>query len=242
MGVFEPIEDTIVDRVFRLGDQRIESLITPRPEVIWLDKNDPVEASIEKIKRVNFSYFPVIEGNLDNLVGFVKATDLLSQSLESDGIDIEACLLEPLYVPENMPVYSVLERMRETGYEIAFVIDEFGGVLGLVNLRDLLEALVGDIPQIEEMHDPDIVYREDGTILIDGMIPIQQFCEMLKLDPLPGETDKPYQTLGGFVAYLFGHIPRSGETVYWQDIRIEVVDMDGFRIDKLLVSRQSLDE
>lgn len=236
LGVFDPIEDTIVDRVFRLGDQRIESLVTPRTEVVWLDMNEPIETSIEKIKRVNFSHFPVIQGNMDNLLGFVKATDLLKQSLESGTIDIRAGLLKPLYVPENVPVFNVLEKMRETGYEIAFVIDEYGGVSGLVNLRDVLEALVGDMPQVEEMHDPDIVYREDGTMLLDGMIPIQQFYDLLKLNKYTEEESNKYQTLAGFVTYLFGHIPRSGESVYWQDVQIEVVDMDGLRIDKLLVS------
>ena len=240
LGIFEPIEDTIVDKVFQLADRRIESLVTPRTEMFWLNLDDPLRTSIEKIKAVNYSHFPVARGNLDNLLGFVKATDLLAQSPEDGAIDLKAALLKPLYVPENTPAFDVLERMRETGYEIAFVIDEYGGIQGLVTLRDLLEALVGDIPQIEEMHDPDIVRREDGTLLLDGMISIQQFRDMFNFGVLPGEEKNYYQTLGGFVLHLFGYIPRVGESVRWKDYRIEVVDMDGLRIDKVLMTPPSM--
>ena len=235
LGVFERIEDTIVDKVFHLGDQRIESLATPRTEMIWLDLEDPLYISIDKIKAVDYSHFPVARDNLDNLLGFVKANDLLTQSLEDGGIDLEEALLKPLYVPENTPVYNVLERMRETGFEIAFVMDEYGGIQGLVTLRDLLEGLVGDIPQIEEMHDPDVVRLENGTYLLDGMIAIQEFRELFNFKELPGEEQNFYQTLAGFVLYLFGYIPRTGESLQWQGYRIEVVDMDGKRIDKVHV-------
>lgn len=235
LGIFEPIEDTILDRVFHLGDQRIESLATPRTEMIWLDLDDPVYISIEKIKSVDYSHFPVARENLDNLVGFVKANDLLTQSLEGGAIDLKKAMLKPLYVPENTLVYDVLERMRQTGFEIAFVMDEYGGIQGLVTLRDLLEGLVGDIPQVEEMHDPDVVRLEDGTYLLDGMIAIQEFRELFNFKELPGEEQNLYQTLAGFVMYLFGYIPKTGQSVEWQGYRIEVVDMDDMRIDKVHV-------
>lgn len=235
LGVFEPIEDTIVDKVFHLGDQLIESLATPRTEIVWLDQDDPLEESIEKIKSADYAFFPVAHDNLDNLLGFVKANDLLTQSLEGGQIDLMESLIQPLYVPENTPVYYVLERMRETGYEIAFVMDEFSGIQGLVTLRDLLEGLVGDIPQTEGMHDPDVVRLEDGTYLLDGMIPIQQFRELFGFEGLPGEEKNYYQSLAGFVLYLFGYIPNTGESVAWQGYRFEVVDMDDMRIDKMRV-------
>ncbi len=145
--------------------------------------------------------------------------------------------MEPLYIPKHMPVYYVLERMRDTGYQIAFVLDEFGGILGLVSLRDLLEELVGEIPNVDDMHDPDIVRREDGSILIDGMVSSQQFRELFNITTqLPGEDKKYYLTLGGFVIYLFGDIPTVGNSVDWEQYHLEVVDMDGHRIDKILVS------
>jgi putative hemolysin len=235
LGVFKPIEDTIVDKVFQLGDQRIESLATPRTEMIWLDLNDPLGLSIEKIKAVDYSHFPVARDNLDNLLGFVKANDLLTQFLEEGTIDLKKNLLKPLYVPENSLVFNALERIRTTGYEIAFVMDEFGGIQGLVTLRDLLEGLVGDIPQIKEIHDPDVVQLGDSTYLLDGMISIQEFREIFGLKELPGEKYNYYQTLAGFVLNLFGHIPTTGETVQWKGYHIEVVDMDGMRIDKVHV-------
>lgn len=235
LGVFQPIEDTIVDKVFRLGDQRIESLATPRTEMIWLDLDDPLHISIDKIKSVDYSHFPVAQDNLDNLLGFVKANDLLTQCLEDHAVNLKEVLLKPLYVPENTLVFSVLERMRQTGYEIAFVMDEFGGIQGLVTLRDLLEGLVGDIPQIEELHDPDVVQLGDESYLLDGMLAIQDFRELFNFKQLPGEDENYYQTLAGFVLYLFGYLPTTGESVQWQGYRIEVVDMDGMRIDKVHV-------
>lgn len=240
-GVFEPIEDTIVDRVFSLGDQRIESLITPRTEIIWLDLDEPLHQTIQKLKAHNFSQFPVAQGNIDHLLGFVRSSDLLAQSLDLHEINLQSALLDPLFVPENSPVFSVLEKMRATSYEIAFVIDEFGGVSGLVNLRDLLEALVGNLPQAGELFDPDIVPQEDGAFLMNAMIPIQQFRQIFDLDVLPGEAENYYQSLGGFVLYLFGSIPKTGDRISWQHFCFKVVDMDGLRIDKLLISSQQSD-
>lgn len=235
-GVIRPIEDQIVDRVFLLGDQRIGSLITPRTEVVWLDLDAPLHASLQKIRLHPFSQFPVARGDIDHMNGFVRTTDLLAQSLEGGPVDLEALLLEPLYVPDSDPVYRVLEKLRESGYEIAFVIDEFGGISGLVNLRDLLEALVGDLPQLDGVYDPDIVRLDDGSYLIDALLPALQFRELFRLEELPEEDQNEYQTLGGFVLYLLGRIPVTGEVIHWQNLQLRVVDMDGLRIDKVQVS------
>jgi len=236
LGVFAPIEDAIVDKVFRLGDLTIESLTSPRTEVVWLNLADPLSDTIQKIKSSGYMHFPVAQDDLDNLIGFVKATDLLTQSLEQDPIDLHKALLEPLFVPENAPAYTLLERFRETGYEIAFVIGEYGGFQGLVTLRDLLEALVGDLPEVAGRRDPDIVRRENGTILLDGLIPIEGFRDLFNLQKLPGEDENYYRSLGGFVQYMLDRIPTEGSTVTWAGYRLEVVDMDGKRIDKILVT------
>ena len=237
IGVFTPIEDIIVDQVFRLSDLTVESLTTPRTEVVWLDLADPLSDSIQKIKTSRFMYFPVAQDDLDNLQGFVKATDLLNQSLEGETINLQTVLLEPLYIPENAPAYTLLERFRETGYEIAIVIGEYGGFQGLVTLRDLLEALVGDLPEAPDRRDPDIVRREDGTYLLDGLIPIEGFRELFNLQQLPGEDENYYRSLGGFVQYMLDHIPTEGESVSIAGCRLEVVDMDGKRVDKILVTQ-----
>ena len=182
-------------------------------------------------------FFPVAQDDLDNLQGFVKVTDLLAQSLEERTIDLQKALFEPLYIPENAPAYSLLERFRETGYEIAIVIGEYGGFQGLVTLRDLLEALVGDLPEAPDRRDPDIVRREDGTYLLDGLIPIEGFRELFNLQQLPGEDENNYRSLGGFVQYMLDHIPTEGESVSIAGCRLEVVDMDGKRVDKILVTQ-----
>ncbi|MCJ7660618.1 MAG: hemolysin family protein [Anaerolineales bacterium] len=236
IGILTPIEEVIVDQVFRLSDMTVESLTTPRTEVVWLDIADPPSESIQKIKASQYMYFPVAQNNLDNLLGFVKATDLLAQSLEEGTIDLHAALLEPLFVPENAPAYSLLERFRETGYEIAIVIGEYGGFQGLVTLRDLLEALVGDLPEAAGRRDPDIVRREDGTHLLDGLIPIEGFRDLFNLKQLPGEGENYYQSLGGFMVYMLDRIPTEGDNVFWEGYRLEVVDMDGKRVDKILVT------
>ena len=241
LGVFAPIEDAIVDRVLLLGDLTVESLITPRTEVVWLNLADPLSESIEKIKVNHYRNYPVAEDNLDKLLGFVKATDLLCLSLEDGSIDLHKALLEPLFIPESAPVYTLLEHFRETGYEIAFIIGEFGGFQGLVTLRDLLEALVGDLPGTAGRRDPDIVRREDGTFLIDGLIPIEGFRDLFNLTTLPGEQENYYRSLGGFVLYMLKRIPTEGDIVSWEGYRLEVVDMDAKRVDKILVTPPDMD-
>jgi putative hemolysin len=191
---------------------------------------------IEKITSAHFSHFPVARGGLDDLLGFVRTKDLLNQSLQGYAIDLRSILLKPLYVPGNTPVYDTLERMRETGCEIIFVMDEYGGIQGLITLHDLLEALVGDIPTRIEDREPDVVLRDDGTYLLNGLITIQQFRDHFNLGPLPGEDERYYQTLAGFVLHLFERIPKVGEFVEWSGYRIEIFDMDDTRIDRVLIT------
>jgi putative hemolysin len=236
LGVFEPIEDTIVDRVFQLGDRLIASLATPRTEIVWLDLDDPQQESIRRIEASAYTQFPVGRGDLDHLLGYVRANDLLTHLLETQEICLEDCLLEPLYIPESTPVFRALERMRRAGTEIAFVMDEYGGVQGLVTLRDLLEGLVGELPEAEQPRQPDVVRLEDGSYLLDGMLPIQEFRELFGLNILPGEGKARYQTLAGFVLYRLGRIPSEGESLTWAGHRLEVVEMDGVRVGRLRVT------
>lgn len=243
LGVFEPIEDKIVNKVFRLSDQRVSSLSTPRTEMTWLDLDDSPEVNLQKIQHSNAAHLPVARGDLDRLSGYVRATDLLSQCLGQGNaeLDIENALQAPVLVPEHMPAYSVLERFRMTGAEIAFTLNEYGGVEGAVTLRDILEALVGELPEPEDLKDPDVVEREDGSFLIDGMLPVDEFRGLFDLGVLPGEDENYYQTLGGFVLTTLGRIPAPGDSFDYEGLKIEVVDMDGNRIDKLLVSPQEPD-
>lgn len=234
LGVFEPIEDTIVDQVFRLGDRRVISLTTPRPEVVWLDLEDLPEINWEKIRRSEYRYFPVARGKLDNLIGVVNAGDLLGQLLGGEEIDLERAVRPALIVPENTPAFVLLERFRESGAEAAVVMDEYGGIQGLATLRDVLEALVGDLPDAEDIADPDVSRREDGSWLIDGMLPADEFRSLFNLAALPGEGGE-FQTVGGFVLSVLGAIPEPGDHFEYAGLRVEVVDMDGRRIDKIMV-------
>lgn len=242
LGVFEPIEDTIVDKVFHLGDQRIVSLATRRKDIVWLDLDDPLHTTIKKIKLSTYSIFPVARTSLDNLLGFVRANDLLSQALEGYTVDLMRNLSKPFYVPGNMSVYNALEKLREAGSEIAFVLDEFGGIQGLVTLHDLLEALVGDLPTKQDGTEPEVMRRVDGTFLLDGLIPIQQFRELFDLDPLPGEVENYFQTLAGFVLHLFGRIPKIGDQIEWRGYQIEITKMDNMRIDRVLLTPPATDD
>lgn len=234
-GVFEEAEKDMVERVFRLGDRRVATFMTPRSKIVWLEVDDTPEAIQEKISGRPYSLFPVCEDDLDNVIGVVQAKDLLSYADKIDEFDLSGAALPPLFVPESMRGLKVLERFKETGIHLAIVVDEYGAVQGVVALTDILEAIVGDIPDIEELTEPSIRQREDGSWLIDGMLPIEEFKEAFGIEKMPEEEGGLYQTLGGFVTKQFERIPSSGDHFDWGDLRFEVVDMDYNRVDKLLV-------
>lgn len=236
-GVFEPMEEEIVEQVFRLGDLKAENLLTPRTEIDWLDLDDPPDVLRQEIVASQHTYLPLARGSLDNLVGFVRAKDLLSQSLCGEPFDLQAVTRLPLLVPESTPALEVLERFKQTRVHIAFVLDEYGGIQGLLTSTDLLEAMVGDLPELHETLDPEIVRREDGSYLLDGLLAIDRFKELFEIKQLPGEQERLFQTLGGFVMAQLERIPKAGDHFHWGNLRVEVVDMDGNRVDKLLVIR-----
>ena len=235
-GMFEEAEQEMVERVFRLGDRRVSAVMTPRTEIVWLDR----EASAQEIRHIItesvHSRFLVAEGSLDNVVGVVHAKDLLVHILSEQVVDLEATLEQPLYVPESMRALKVLELFKQSGTHIALVIDEYGGIQGLVTPSDILEAIVGDLPEAGEHVDPLAVQREDGSWLLDGMLPVDEFKDLFDLGELPGEDQGIYQTLAGFVVMQLGRIPAATDYFVWEGLKIEVVDMDGNRVDKVLVT------
>lgn len=236
MGVFEPIEEEMVRQVFRLSDQRAEGLITPRPEVVSIDLDVQDENNRRAIIDYGHSYLPVIQGDLDHVLGYVRAVDLLAQALLGQELDYRAVMRTALFVPERAPVFDVLERFKGTGAQIAFVVDEFGGIQGLLTHTDILEAIIGDIREPEDERDPDILQRPDGSWLIDGMVPIHEFRQIFGLKSLAGEQEGHYNTLGGFVITSLGRIPSSGDRIELEGLDLEVMDMDGHRVDKVLVT------
>jgi putative hemolysin len=236
-GMFEQAEEDIMKRVFRLGDRRISALMTPRLDIIWLDLEDSAEENRRTMMESSHSRFPVCHGGLDNLLGVVQVYDLLVKSWSGQELDLTSSLQSPVFVPESTRALKVLELFKQSGTQIAFVVDEYGVIQGLVTFTDVLQAIVGDIPSIEELQEPQAVQREDGSWLLDGMLPIYQFKEILNLEDeeLPGEQRGTYQTLGGFVVMHLGRIPSPADHFAWSTMRFEVMDMDGNRVDKVLV-------
>jgi putative hemolysin len=218
-----------------LSDQRASALITPRTEIVWLDVDDSLEEVYRKVVESGHSRFPVGRGSLDDVQGLALAKDLLVQSLACEPLDLEAIVHPALFVPESTPVFAVLDRFKQTHSQLALVIDEYGILQGLVTVNDILEAIVGDIPDLGEMAELEIVQREDGSWLVDGMISIDEFMELFKIKTPPDRSEWYFQTLGGFVMMVLGHIPSTGDSFEWGKFRFEVVDMDGLRVDKVLI-------
>jgi putative hemolysin len=235
-GMFEEAEHDMVERVFRLGDRPIKSLMTPRTEIDWLDVDAPFEETQREVLNSGHSRFPVARENLDNCVGIVEIKEFLNASLNGKQIDLVKVSSPPLYVAETASALSVLEQFKQSGDRVAMVTDEYGGVEGIVTLTDLLEAIVGDLPSSDRQGDPDAMQREDGSWLIDGMISSDRLREILEVEELPYEKEHNYHTLGGLMMTYLRHIPMVGEHFTWERMRFEVVDMDGNRVDKVLVN------
>ncbi len=235
-GTFDAEEQTIVERVFQLGDRRVSSMMTPRPDITWLDLDDSLEKNCNLIVGDTHSRFPVCQGELDNVLGILHVKDLLSQRLGNQPLDLTAPLQSPLFVPESTRVLKILELFKQSGTHLALVVDEYGILQGLVTLNDVLEAIVGDVSSIDEDDDPQAVQREDGSWLVDGMMPIDHFQNTFNIQDLSDEEKGSYNTLGGFVIMQLRRIPATADCFEWGNFRFEVVDMDGTRIDKVLVT------
>ena len=229
-GIFEEAEQDMVAGVFRLNDRRVYSLMTPRTEILWLDVRDTPDEILKKLAEGPYSRFPVCQGSLDNVLGIVKARELLKRSLANEPIHLKECLSPALFIPETTFASRALEIFKESNKELVLVIDEFGGVTGLLTINDVLEEIVGDI----EIGEPQVTQRQDGSWLLDGMLDIDEFKELFRLGVLPNEDD--YETLAGFVMASLGRIPQTADRFEWEGLRFEVVDMDARRVDKVLVT------
>jgi putative hemolysin len=229
-GVIEESEQDMVEGIFSLSDSRIYSLMTPRTEIVWLDITDKPDEIRNKIVESPYSRFPVCQDNLDTVLGIVKARDLLAPpGLSSEAFKLKDKLRPAFYVPETMFASRALEVFKEKNAELMLVIDEFGGLQGLLTLNDIIEEIVGDI---EAEHQA--TQRQDGSWLLDGMLEMDNFKEIFKLEKLPHEDE--YETLSGFVMTTLGRVPVAADHFEWNGLRFEVMDMDGRRVDKVLVT------
>ena len=238
-GVFEENEQDIVESVFRLSDQTVAALMTPRTELDWIDLEAPVEESLKEIADSTYHYFPLVRGNPDNVVGVISSKALLDAYIRGSNIDLEKIAEPPLFVPESKPALSLLDDLKASESNFAVVLDEYGGFSGMITPYDLLNELVGDVTNIgEEPNDEDeVLVRDDGSWSFDGMIDIEEFKETIGVKELPDEARIGYQTLAGFILSQTGSIPAAGYSFDWNDFHFEIVDMDGLRIDRVFVNR-----
>ncbi len=238
-GTFNEVEQEMVERVFRLADKSVNALMTPRTDIVWLDVEDSLGENFKRIKESPHSFFPVCKGGVDHILGVVHVKDLFSASVAGKIAALENHLRTPLYVVENMLVVQLIEQFKESGTHFAFIVDEYGGIQGLLTLNDILKAVVGEEINVEDKTNAYVVQRADGSYLIDGAFLIDEFKELFKIDSMSKEETGNYQTLAGFTINQMGKIPSAGQFFHWRDLRIEVMDMDGNRVDKLLVSRKN---
>ena len=230
-GAIEETEQEIIERVMHLGDRNLTSLMTHRSDVIWFELNDNEKSIREKILSEPHSVYPVCDKTIDHIKGIVSIKDMYSNP---DDISFREIMKTPLFVPENITPYQLLEKFKETKMHTSFVVDEYGTLLGLVTLNDILEAIVGDIPQLDEQ-DYEVVQREDGSFLVDAQIPFYEFLSRFEKAEWMNEGEHEFDTLAGFILHSLEHIPVTGEHFDWKGFTFEIVDMDGHRIDKILV-------
>ncbi|MER3493864.1 MAG: hypothetical protein C4323_17025 [Mastigocladus sp. ERB_26_2] len=234
-GTFEEAEQDMVERVFRLGDRPVSSFMTPRPDIVWLDLDDSAIENRQKVIENGYSRYPVCQGGLDNVLGIIAVTDLLARSLCGEQLDLTVGLRKAEFVPESTRGLKVLELFKQTVTHMALVVDEYGVIQGLVTLNDVMIEIVGDVPTADELENPQAIQREDGSWLLDGMLSVEEFFEMFDLEEYLRIHQGNYQTLGGFVITHLGRIPAAADHFEWQGMRFEVMDMDGNRVDKVLV-------
>ncbi len=235
-GEIQEIEQDIVERVFHLGDRKVGSLMTHRTDLDYLDILDTEEEIKSKIIPGLHSVYPVCEKNLDKVLGIILVKELFTSHLLKEPIDLAKYLKDPLYILENNSAYEVLEKFREAKQHHGLVVDEYGSVVGLITLNNILEALVGEIPQSDQS-EFEIVKREDGSWLVDGQLPFYEFVQEFEIHYFD-KTKIKYNTLGGFALSHLRRIPKTGEKFSWRDYEFEIVDMDGNRIDKILVKKK----
>lgn len=234
-GLFRREQRDMVESIFELHETRLSLIMTARPDIVFIE----IGESIKKIRDIitgntDYLYLPVCRNGIDNVIGVVKTSRVLKKILKGELKAINSYIEKPLFVPSGMSPIKVLELFKSGRTRIAFIIDEYGGVMGLVTLEDIIEEIVGKVPFLQRQSDPEIIMRRDGSFLVDGLIPIDEFFEKF---PSAAEEYHEYNTLAGFIINKTGHLPVTGDIMRFRDLSFEVVDMDGNRIDKVLVKK-----
>ena len=234
-GVFHRAESEMIEGVFSLDKLDVYELMTPRPKILWLNKSDTHEEIWRKVAGSPHLYFPVYSGNRDNLIGVLSIKSLYVQIAAGAPVNLADLVVPPMLVPEHQKATKLLEAFKQTGLHVAFVVNEFGSVVGMVTVIDLMEAIVGELPSREDRAAPEIRHRDDGSWLVDAMIDIEDAAEHIPGFPLPPEAGEEFQTLAGFLTFKLERMPCEGDIVVHGSLKLEIIDMDGHRVDKVLI-------
>jgi putative hemolysin len=233
-GVFHPSEINLVERVLKLDDRTVDKLMTPLKDIIWLEKNEPFRKCMEKVKQTGHSCFPVAKASLDKIIGVIGVKDLLAASCENQPC-LEKIIKPAVYAPQHLNALQILDRFQSTRSHMILIVDSSEVVQGLVTINDILQAIIGELPYPSWYEEPGIIYRDDGSMLLDGHLPIRKLKTALKISILPEKKIGNYKNMAEFVTERLENIPVSGESFIWEGYRFEVVDMDGPYVDKVLV-------
>jgi putative hemolysin len=230
-GTIEETEQEIIERVFHLSDRNITSLMTHRSDIIWFNLDDTEETIKEKIMSEPHSIYPICDNTIDNIKGVVAIKDLY---VTPDNVQFKNLMRPALFVPENNTAFQVMEKFKESKLHSCFIVDEYGTILGMITLNDILEAIIGDMPQ-PDMLDYEVTERDDGSYLVDAQIPFYDFLTHFEKAEWMNEGEQEFDTLAGFILHRLERIPHTGDKLDWKGFNIEIMDMDGHRIDKVLV-------
>ena len=232
-GIIEQQEHKMVRNIFRLDDRHVSSFMVPRTDVEYFDINRSLEENLQRFEHSQHSRFPVLRGGWNDIVGVASAREMLAQTLRGQHPSLLESLQAPIYVPEILTGLDLLDHFRNASVQLAFVVDEYGEVQGIVTPQDIMEVIAGEF-KTQDANDAWAVQREDGSWLLDGLIPIPELKDLLDLNTVPEEARSHYHTLSGMVMQLLGKLPQTGDHCLWEDWKFEIVDLDGMRIDKVL--------
>jgi len=240
MGVFDIAEKNIVEKVLNIGDAKVTALMRARSKIVWLDINSTDEEITQTVLKHQYSYFPVSDGELDNVIGVLRTDSFLAERIQNKGgkLNLKTMLHKTVLIPETKKVLDMLELFKRKRVHQGIIIDEYGTIEGIITLTDILESIVGELPDINEQDDAQIKKRSDNSWFVDGLLSTSDFKEYFQIDELPDENEIVFNTIGGFIMSNLERIPETGDKVQIQGYTLEVTDMDGHRVDKLLVTEK----
>ena len=239
IGVIKTAEKDIVEKTLNLSDTKVASIMTAANKIVWIDIDSDIESLKKAVLENQFGYYPVCKKDLDDVKGIINSDSLLAAFISNQKINVRDLMYKPLLIPENLKALQVMELFKRNHIHMGIVIDEYGNVQGLVTVTDILEAIVGDLPEIKDREEKDIIRRNQNSWLIDGLVSTADFKDYFNIDHLPEEREADFNTIGGFVMHVLGRVPVSGDHFEANGFRFEVVDMDGNRVDKIMIVRLS---